>query len=106
MSNVSYGDLKDFLIEMEAVYDTLFGDVEAPVSEICTKLRIGRLDVRFYDNPEKEKSGKRNTLPAAGSCRQSGACLTIDKDLTRKTDHTTLTYYPINREATDVCLIF
>lgn len=56
MSNVSYGDLKDFLIEMEAVYDTLFGDVEAPVSEICTKLRIGRLDVRFYDNPEKEKS--------------------------------------------------
>lgn len=56
--SMSYSDLKNFLLKMEAVPDTLFGDVEGPISELCIKLRIGRLDVIFYENSQKETAGE------------------------------------------------
>ncbi|MBR1592100.1 MAG: GGDEF domain-containing protein [Ruminococcus sp.] len=62
--NVSYGDLKDFLIKMEAMPDTFSAGVGEALSKICAKLRIGKIEVCFYDSPEKEKTGscKRKIL--------------------------------------------
>lgn len=58
IDNVYLKEIDDFLRGMEGLIDTTAPEVQEVCKGICTMLRIGRLDVRFYDTLEDEKEDK------------------------------------------------